>query len=147
MRRRRRGAAPAPAPTALRLCTRHPTRRLSAPSLALGRYEGLFKPSVEVLILSSTLGRMMGGQQLVQCYTYFFVAGCWTRFVHPSFATMSAAAQRAEGQLLAGHTRLHEFAEEITMLRGGEAEAEPLVLNTAPTLAQGQRPIGLAGPF
>ena len=50
---------------------------------AVALYEGLFKPSVEVVILSSTLGRMMGGKQLAQCYTYFFVAGCWTRFVGP----------------------------------------------------------------
>ena len=112
----------------------------------------------------------MGGRQLAQCYAYFFAAGCWTRFVGPSFSTMSAAKQvpsrptastpipyptptlaltpttspdpdsdpdpspspdptphakqRAEGRLLAGHTRLHEYAEEVTMLRGGTAEGE-----------------------
>jgi len=93
---------------------------------AVALYEGLFKPTVEVFILSTTLGRLMGGKQLVQCYAYFFAAGCWTRFVGPSFATSSAAKQRAEGRLLAGHTRLHEFAEEVTMLRGGEAEGEQL---------------------
>ena len=81
--------------------------------MALGRYEGLFKPSVEVLILSSTLGRMMGGQQLVQCYTYFFVAGCWTRFVSPSFATMTERVQQAEGTLLDSHSRVHAYAEDV----------------------------------
>ena len=68
--------------------------------------------TLKVIILSTTLGGLMGGKQLAQCYAYFFAAGCWTRFVGPSFATSSAAKQRAEGQLLAGHTRLHEFAEE-----------------------------------
>ena len=93
---------------------------------AVALYEGLLKPSVEVIILSTTLGGLMGGKQLAKCYAYFFAAGCWTRFVGPSFATSSAAKERAEGQLLAGHARLHEFAEEVTMLRGGEAEGEGL---------------------
>ena len=80
-----------------------------------------------MVILSSALGRMMGGKQLAQCYSYFFVAGCWTRLiVGPSFATMSAAAQRAEGGLLAGHARLLEYAEEVTMLGGGAAEGAQL---------------------
>ena len=93
---------------------------------AVALYEGMLKPSVEVIILSTTLGGLMGGKQLAKCYAYFFAAGCWTRFVGPSFATSSAAKERAEGQLLAGHARLHEFAEEVTMLRGGEAEGEQL---------------------
>lgn len=93
---------------------------------AVALYEGLLKPSVEVLILSTTLGGLMGGKQLAKCYAYFFAAGCWTRFVGPSFASSSAAKERAEGQLLATHTRLHAFAEEVTMLRGGEAEGEQL---------------------
>ena len=95
---------------------------------AVALFEGLFKPTVEVVILSSTLGRMMGGRQLAQCYAYFVVAGCWARFVGPSFATMSADVQLAEGTLAAGHARLHEYAEEVTLLAGQSAEARQLEL-------------------
>ena len=95
---------------------------------AVSLFEGLFKPSVEVVILSSTLGRMMGGRQLAQCYAYFVFAGCWARFVGPSFATMSADVQLAEGTLAAGHARLHEYAEEVTLLAGQGAEARQLDL-------------------
>ena len=68
----------------------------------------------QVVILSSTLGSMMGVKPLLQCYGYFFIAGSWTRYVSPSFATMTEDVQQAEGTLLDGHTRLHSYAEEVT---------------------------------
>ena len=49
---------------------------------------------------------MMGAGPLLQCYAYFLIAGCWTRFVSPSFATMTEKVQQAEGQLLDAHVRL-----------------------------------------
>lgn len=93
---------------------------------AVTLYESLLKPTLEVIILSGTLGSMMGTSPLLQCYGYFFAAGMWTRFVSPSFATMTEAVQQAEGTLLDGHTRLHGYAEEVTMLDGARREAAAL---------------------
>ena len=93
---------------------------------AVTLYESMVKPTMEVVILSSTLGSMMGVKPLLQCYGYFFIAGSWTRYVSPSFATMTEDVQQAEGTLLDGHTRLHAYAEEVTMLNGATAEASSL---------------------
>lgn len=50
----------------------------------------------------------MGAGPLVQCYTYFLVAGCWTRFVSPSFATMTERVQvRPSPPLIASTTVSH----------------------------------------
>lgn len=89
-------------------------------------FEGLVKPALEVVILSSTLGSMMGTQPLLHCYGYFLLAGSWARFVSPSFATMTEAVQQAEGNLLDSHTRMSSYAEEITMLGGAPGEAKRL---------------------
>ena len=89
-------------------------------------YEGLIKPALEVVILSSTLGMMMGAKPLLACYGYFLLAGSWTRYVSPSFATMTERVQAAEGTLLDGHTRIHSYAEEVTMLNGAQTEAASL---------------------
>lgn len=88
---------------------------------AVQLYESLTKPLVEVTLLSVKLGSMMGGTQLVQCYGFFFLAGSWTRFVGPSIASMSAHVQAAEGKLLAHHSQVNEYAEEIALCKGGAA--------------------------
>ncbi|KAL1521006.1 hypothetical protein AB1Y20_022563 [Prymnesium parvum] len=87
-------------------------------------FEGLFKPTFEVLLLSAKLASMMGLKQLLHCYAFFAAAGAWTRLVGPSFETMSVAAQAAEGELLAHRSRLHAYAEEVTMLRGAPLERQ-----------------------
>ena len=53
------------------------------------------KPTLtpKVIILSTTLGGLMGGKQLAQCYAYFFAAGCWTRFAGPSIATIPPSSR------------------------------------------------------
>ena len=74
---------------------------------------------VEVSLLSSKLVGLMGARQLLHCYGFFFLAGCWTRLVGPSLSTMSASVGEAEAALLAGHARLAAHAEEVALVGGG----------------------------
>ena len=117
------GAAAAGDESAVQLATSD-VAKFCAEAVTL--YESLLKPTLEVMILSGTLGSMMGASPLMQCYGYFFAAGMWTRFVAPAFATMTEAVQQAEGTLLDGHTRLHGYAEEVAMLGGTRREAAAL---------------------
>jgi len=89
-------------------------------SIAL--FEALFKPSVEVVLISAKLAMMMGPRQLLSIAGFFGAAGYWTRMVGPSFATMQADVQAAEGALLSHRTRLHAYGEEVTMLQGTPTE-------------------------
>ncbi|EOD12380.1 putative ABC transporter [Emiliania huxleyi CCMP1516] len=90
-------------------------------SSAVELYEALSKPLVEVSLLSVKLALMMGPGPLCYCYSFFFAAGCWTRFAGPSIATMTTGAE-----LLALHSHLVEYAEEVALMGGGAAEAEAL---------------------
>ena len=65
------------------------------------------------------LASMMGGAQLAQCYSFFLLAGTWTRFVTPAIATMTASVSAAEGKLLEHHARVADYGDEIAQLRGG----------------------------
>ena len=85
-------------------------------------FEGLLKPTAEVVISSTVLASQMGTGPLLRCYLFFGAAGCWTRLVGPAIATRTADVQAAEGELLAAHARLVAYAEEVAMLRGGAAE-------------------------
>ena len=89
-------------------------------------FEALVKPVVEVSLLSTKLVGLMGARQLLHCYGFFFLAGCWTRLVGPSLSTMSVSVGEAEAALLAGHARLATHAEEIALVGGGHAEATAL---------------------
>ena len=85
-------------------------------------FEGLLKPTAEVVISSTVLASQMGRARSCACYLFFGAAGCWTRLVGPAIATRTADVQAAEGELLAAHARLVAYAEEVAMLRGGAAE-------------------------
>ncbi|EOD39247.1 hypothetical protein EMIHUDRAFT_466711 [Emiliania huxleyi CCMP1516] len=112
-------------------------------SSAVELYEALSKPLVEVSLLSVKLALMMGPGPLCYCYSFFFAAGCWTRFAGPSIATMttgrppppkaplreassSPGLERLQAELLALHSHLVEYAEEVALMGGGAAEAEAL---------------------
>mmetsp|Transcript_47988 Transcript_47988/g.155189 ORF Transcript_47988/g.155189 Transcript_47988/m.155189 type:complete len:686 (-) Transcript_47988:287-2344(-) len=95
-------------------------------SSAVELYEALSKPLVEVSLLSVKLALMMGPGPLCYCYSFFFAAGCWTRFAGPSIATMTTGVADAEAELLALHSHLVEYAEEVALMGGGAAEAEAL---------------------
>lgn len=86
--------------------------------------ESVFKPSVELFLLSAKLSSMMGVKQLLQCYSFFLIFGSWTRMVGPSFATMSVAVAAADSELFSHRSRLHVHAEEISMLRGNVLERQ-----------------------
>jgi len=109
---------------------------------AIETYESLAKPIIEVTLLSAKLASMMGGAQLVQCYSFFLMAGLWTRFVNPAIATMIASVQQSEGELLAHHARLVEYAEEIALLSGVQTEAA-MLNQTLATLASRTRQLDL----
>jgi len=64
-------------------------------SSAVELYEALSKPLVEVSLLSVKLALMMGPGPLCYCYSFFFAAGCWTRFAGPSIATMTTGVADA----------------------------------------------------
>lgn len=112
---------------------------------AVGLFEVLFKSSTEVILLSGKLASMMGGAQLAQCYLFFGLAGTWTRFVGPSFATLSADVAKAEGEAVKHHARVREFAEEISMMRGAAAESS--VMSKASQLLFGKTSARLLQSF
>jgi len=87
-------------------------------------FEAVLKPSVEVILISTKLAMMMGPSQLFSCMGFFGLAGSWVRMVGPGFATLAADVQAAEGTLLSHRTRLHTYAEEVTMLRGASVERQ-----------------------
>jgi len=89
-------------------------------------FEGIVRPSTEVVLLSTKLAGMMGTAQLLQCYAYLGLAGYWTRVVGPSIASLATEVQQAEGALAATHARVHENAEQVTMLRGMAYEQRQL---------------------
>ena len=55
--------------------------------------------------------------------------------VGPSFNALAASVQEADGRLLAHHARLHEYAEEVDLLRGAPAERK--LMEAAASEAQG----------
>jgi len=91
-------------------------------SNSVALFEGFFKPSVEVILISGKLAMMMGPTQLLSVAGFFGLAGGWTRSVAPAFATLASDVQAAGATLLSHRTRLHTHAEEVTMLRGAAAE-------------------------
>ena len=109
----------------------HPNHRLTVDvekfaEEAAALFAGLFRPAVEVTVLTATLSRMMGARQLLQFYSFFFVAGGWVRYVQPSLARLRADAEGKGADLAAHHAAVVEFAEPMEMMGGAEAELEGL---------------------
>ena len=101
---------------------------------AITTFEAIFKPSVEAILISTKLAMLMGPSQLGACAGFFGLAGSWVRMVGPSFATLAANVQAADGALLAHRARVHAHTEEIDMLRG--AATERALMDDSATLAQ-----------
>jgi len=86
-------------------------------------YLSIFKPMAESILLSRTLGKMMGFRQLALCYSYFALMGTWSRFVTPSLKTLSSKVQADESLFKSSHSRIKEYSEEIQFLHGEKTEA------------------------
>lgn len=89
-------------------------------------YLSLYKPVVEVVVLSASLSHMMGLTNLLKCYGAFAALGGWSRYVSPSFRTLAAAVAGGEADLRATHERSVRFAPEIEALHGRPAEAKEM---------------------
>jgi ATP-binding cassette, subfamily D (ALD), member 3 len=87
-------------------------------------YGNLLKPTLEVFLLSRTLGNMMGGRNLIGFFAYFIIAAQWLRLIMPPFARYHREAQQLEGSFRSHHTRLITHAEEIAFYGGSERERE-----------------------
>jgi len=87
-------------------------------------YGNLLKPSLEVIILSQALARMMGVKQLIGFFLYFLFAGQWLRLLMPPFAKMTAEQQQLEGVFRSHHSRIINHSEEIAFYKGSERESE-----------------------
>jgi len=85
-------------------------------------YGNLLKPILEVIFVSQTLTKLMGGKQLAGFFVFFIVSGFLIRGVMPPFSAMTAETQRREGRFLSHHHRIITNAEEIAFYGGGERE-------------------------
>ena len=85
-------------------------------------YSGTVRPLVEVVLLTGTLARMMGVKELLTSYGCMFVLGGWIRWVGPSFRSLTTRVAEEEAAFRSSHKRIVDYAEEIEMLRGANAE-------------------------
>jgi ATP-binding cassette subfamily D (ALD) protein 3 len=87
-------------------------------------YGNLLKPSLEVVLLSRTLGEMMGYSNLMGFFAFFVMAGQWLRVVMPAFAKIHAEIHGLEGDFRSNHFRVMEHSEEIAFYGGSARERE-----------------------
>ena len=108
-------------------------------------YAGTVRPLMEVALLTGTLANLMGVKELLTSYGCMFALGGWIRWVGPSFTQVRARSQFAscvrglimsvgacsqltttvakeEAAFRSSHKRIVDYAEEIEMLRGANAE-------------------------
>lgn len=116
-------------PVEVAAALKDPEQRATADAEALSSelaqvYVGFTRPTLEVLITSVQLGRMMGAAQLAQCYGFFVISAGWVRLVAPPVSSLATRAATCEGELRASHAHLTEHAEESHFLQGATPRVE-----------------------
>jgi len=89
-------------------------------------YGNLLKPILEVIFISRSLAKRMGGRQLVAFFIFFAITGQYLQFIMPPYSQFSADTQKKEGEFRSHHHRVIAHNEEIAFYGGGEREKEIL---------------------
>eukprot|EP01091_Cochliopodium_minus_P008374 TRINITY_DN1886_c0_g1_i1.p1 TRINITY_DN1886_c0_g1~~TRINITY_DN1886_c0_g1_i1.p1 ORF type:complete len:650 (+),score=200.56 TRINITY_DN1886_c0_g1_i1:280-2229(+) len=82
----------------------------------------ILRPIAEIIFVSRSLGKLMGWQQLVGFYAFFFIAGFWVKFVSPDFSWFHKTVHKLEGELRLHHNRIATSSEQIAFYNGGKRE-------------------------
>lgn len=85
-------------------------------------YGNLLKPILEVIFISRSLAKLMGGKQLAVFFIFFAIAGQFLKFIMPPFSALTAETQAREGEFRSHHHRIIAHSEEIAFYGGGDRE-------------------------
>lgn len=92
-------------------------------------YGTIFKPVLDIILLTSRLAKVVGlGGPLIM-YLYYFLSSLVLRAIMPPFAKLTAEQQKLEGDFRYAHSRLINYSEEIAFFAGNKREKS--YLNTA----------------
>lgn len=93
-------------------------------------YSYTFKPLLDVIVFSRSLGHIIGYKGQICLYMYFVVIGGLLRKVSPPLALMTAQYSSLSGDLRAAHHRIAASAEEVAFNDPPAGRAEMMSLNT-----------------
>lgn len=93
-------------------------------------YSYTFKPLLDVLIFSRSLGRIIGYKGQLGLYTYFIVIGAFLRNVSPPLGRMTSEYASLSADLRFTHHRIATCAEEVAFNDPPSGRAEMRSLNS-----------------
>jgi len=96
------------------------TEKFSAALASL--YGTIFKPVLDILLLTSRLAKVVGLRGPLIMYFYYFLSSLLLRAIMPPFAKLTAEQQKLEGDFRYAHSRAINYAEEIAFFGGNRRE-------------------------
>lgn len=87
-------------------------------------YGTIFKPVLDILLLTSRLAKVVGLRGPLIMYFYYFISSILLRAIMPPFAKLTAEQQKLEGDFRYGHSRVINYAEEIAFFGGNKREKD-----------------------
>jgi ATP-binding cassette, subfamily D (ALD), member 3 len=85
-------------------------------------YSSIFKPVMDVILLTRRLANVVGLRGPMMMYLYYFLSAILLRLIMPPFAKLTADQQKLEGDFRYAHSRLINYAEEIAFYGGNTRE-------------------------
>lgn len=85
-------------------------------------YGTIFKPVLDIILLTSRLAKVVGLRGPMIMYLYYFLSSIVLRAIMPPFAKLTAEQQKLEGDFRYAHSRLINYAEEIAFFAGSQRE-------------------------
>lgn len=91
-------------------------------------YGTIFKPVLDIILLTSRLAQVVGLRGPLIMYLYYFLSSIILRAIMPPFAKLTAEQQKLEGDFRYAHSRLINYAEEVAFFAGNKREKSYLNL-------------------
>jgi ATP-binding cassette subfamily D (ALD) protein 3 len=85
-------------------------------------YGTIFKPVLDIILLTSRLAKVVGLRGPLIMYFYYFLSSILLRAIMPPFAKLTAEQQKLEGDFRYAHSRVINYAEEIAFFGGNKRE-------------------------
>lgn len=85
-------------------------------------YGTIFKPVLDIILLTSRLAKVVGLRGPLIMYLYYFLSSILLRAIMPPFAKLTAEQQKLEGDFRFAHSRLINYAEEVAFYAGNVRE-------------------------
>jgi len=85
-------------------------------------YGNIFKPVLDIVLLTSRLAKVVGLRGPLIMYFYYFLSSILLRAIMPPFAKLTAEQQKLEGDFRYAHSRVINYAEEIAFFAGNKRE-------------------------